>query len=520
MRHTMKTFRKILWPTTACVVALMLLLGSWSAGALASEPERLDEYVARVLDEFGVVGLAVAVVKDGEVVYSRGFGVTEVATDEAVGTDTLFAIGSNTKAFTAAVIGSLVEEGLLGWDDRVTDHLPWFELHDPYVTREITVRDLLSHRSGLGRRGDANWYATEFSREEIVRRIRYLEPETSFRATAGYQNTMFAAAGLVAEAATGRSWEQLVEERLLRPLGMERSRTRVADLAAMSDVARPHERIDGETVAVPYRDIANVAPAGSIVSSVADMTRWMRMLLAEGELDGARVLTPETVHAMWQPVTVYPLPPSYAEMFPMTEFSLYGLGWGLRDYRGHKVATHTGGIDGMLSQILLVPGEELGIVVLTNTSPAGSPAHSAVTFHILDAWLGAGVERDWLDRYATQYREQLAAGEAAVRARAEARVRGTAPSHALAAYAGDYEDPMYGRVEVRLEGEALVVRRHSGWTGDLSHWHYDTFVSRWRDRVMGEAMVTFQLSPDGSVGAVAFEGIPEARFVRAAGPES
>lgn len=520
MSHTTMSFRRFLGTATILLAATMTLFVGASRPVTASEPERLDEYVARVIDEFDVVGLAVAVVKEGEVVYARGFGAAEIDREDAVGPDSLFAIGSNSKAFTAAVIGSLVEEGLLGWDDRVTDHLPWFELHDPYVTREITVRDLLSHRSGLGRRGDGNWYATDFTREEIVRRIRFLEPETSFRATAGYQNTMFAAAGLVAEVVSGRSWEELVEERLFRPLGMQRTRTRVSDLVGMVDVAQPHERIDGEIVSVPYRDIENVAPAGSILSSVADMSRWMRMLLAEGELDGTRVLSPETVHEMWQPVTVYPLPASFVEMFPMTEFSLYGLGWGLRDYRGHKVVTHTGGIDGMLSQVLLVPGQELGIVVLTNTAPAGSPAHSAVTYHVLDAWLGADGEVDWLDRYATQYREQLAAGDEALRARAEERVAGTAPSHALAAYTGTYEDPMYGTVEIRLEGDGLVVQRHSGWIGDLTHWHYDTFVSRWRDRVMGEATITFGLSPDGAVDSVTFEGMPEARFVRVASPVS
>jgi CubicO group peptidase (beta-lactamase class C family) len=494
---------------------LTILFAAPSSQAAAPvEPTDLDAHVERVRDEFGVVGMAVAVVKDGDLVYARGFGTAEIGADEPVGPDTLFAIGSNTKAFTAAVIGSLVEEGLMGWDDHVTDHLPWFELYDPYVTREITVRDLLSHRSGLGRRGDGNWYATDFSREEVVRRIRYLPPETSFRATAGYQNTMFAAAGLVAEAVTGKSWETLVEERIFAPVGMARSLTRVSELAGATDVAQPHERVDGEIVAVPYREIENVAPAGSILSSVHDMSRWMRMMLAEGSLDDQRVLAPTTVAEVWSPVTVYPLPPSYREMFPMTEFSLYGLGWGLRDYRGHKVATHTGGIDGMLSQVLLVPGENLGIVVLTNTSPAGSPAESAVTFHVLDAYLGAAGEVDWLERYATQYRDQLAAGEEAMRARAAARVAEAPASHEPDAYVGTYEDPMYGTVAVRLEDGALVLQRHTDWVGDLSHWHYDTFLTRWRDRVMGEGMVSFHLAPDGAVAALTLQGMPEARFVR------
>ncbi len=313
-------------------------------------PKNLDRYVEDVRGEWGVVGLAVAVVKDGRVVYARGFGETKLGSGEGVDENTLFAIGSNTKAFTAAAIGILVDEKKMGWDDRVTAHLPWFALWDPYVTREITVRDLLSHRSGLGRRGDFNWYASDFDREEIVRRVRFLEPNSSFRSEAGYQNTMFLAAGEVLEEVGGESWDDFVRARLLGPLGMARSRTSVRDLEGLSNVAQPHEKIDGKVVPVPHRNIDNVAPAGSILSSASEMTRWMLLMLGEGELEGKRILSKESAAEVFEPNIMYPMSAESKALFPSTHFSTYGLGWGLRDYRGRLVATHSGGIDGMLSQ--------------------------------------------------------------------------------------------------------------------------------------------------------------------------
>jgi CubicO group peptidase (beta-lactamase class C family) len=482
--------------------ALCLVFHSLPLYAL---PKNLDGYAEDVRREWGVVGLAVAVVKDGKVVYAKGFGEARLGSGKSVDGNTLFAIGSNSKAFTAAAIGILVDEKKLGWDDRVIDRLSWFALYDPYVTREITVRDLLSHRSGLGRRGDFNWYASDFDREEIVRRIRFLAPNSSFRSEAGYQNTMFLAAGEVLEAVSGESWDDFLVSRILKPLGMSRSRTSVRDLEGMENVAQPHEKIEGKVVPVPHRNIDNVAPAGSILSSVSDMTRWMLLMLGEGELEGKRILSRETAAEVFQSNVVYPMSPEAKALFPSTHFSTYGLGWGLRDYRGRFIATHTGGIDGMLSQVLLAPEEELGIVVLTNTSPAGSLAHGAVTYHILDAYLGAEGETDWRARFAELGAKQEQRQEEQEREEAESRVKGTSPSLALEEYAGEYENEMYGKLVVSVEEGRLVLRRHRAWVGDLEHWHYDTFVARWRDPVMGKTRVTFRLSSEGKAAAMEAE---------------
>ncbi len=481
-------------------------------------PKDLDRFIEDTRKDLGVVGLAVAVVKDGRVVYAKGFGERKIGSGESVDENTLFAIGSNTKAFTAAAIGTLVDEKKMGWDDRVTQHLPWFALYDPYVTREITVRDLLSHRSGLGRRGDENWYATDFDREEILRRVRFLEPNASFRSEAGYQNTMFIAAGEVAEAVSGESWDGFVSERILKPLGMTRSRTSVRELEGMGNVAEPHEKIDGKVVAVPHRNIDNVAPAGSILSSVSDMTRWMLLMLGEGELEGKRILSKETAAEVWKPSIIYPMSPESKALFPSTHFSTYGLGWGLRDYRGRFVATHSGGIDGMLSQILLVPEEELGIMVLTNTSPMGAPAQGAVTYHVLDAYLGAAGETDWRARFIELSAKQDEQQQEQERQQDESRVKGTSPSLPLEAYAGDYEDEMYGKLTLVVEGGRLVLRRHTAWVGDLEHWHYDTFLVRWRDRVMGKGLITFRLSAEGKVASLEVEDLETFDAVASAAP--
>jgi CubicO group peptidase (beta-lactamase class C family) len=275
----------------------------------------------------------------------------------------------------------------------------------------------------------------------------------------------------------------------------------------MENVAAPHERIDGKVGPVPHRNIDNVAPAGAILSSVSDMSRWMLLMLGEGELEGKRILSQETAAEVLKPNIIYPTSPEAKSLFPSTHLSTYGLGWGLRDYRGRLVATHSGGIDGMLSQILIVPEEKLGILVLTNTSPAGSLAHGALTYHILDAHLGAEGETDWLARFRELGAKQEKQQQEQERKRDESRVKGTSPSLALDRYAGAYEDEMYGRLTVSLEDGHLVLRRHTAWVGDLEHWNYDTFLVRWRDPVMGKTLVTFRLSPEGKVAAVEVEDV-------------
>jgi CubicO group peptidase (beta-lactamase class C family) len=499
------------------LLVVLLLSVVVTVPTLAQLPRDLEGYIEQVRQDMAVVGLAVAVVKDDSVVYAKGFGLRELGRPELVDQHSLFAIGSNSKAFTAAAIGILVDEGRMSWDDRVVEHLPWFRLYDPYVTQEITVRDLLSHRSGLGRRGDANWYGTDFDREEIVRRIRFLEPNSSFRSEAGYQNTMFLAAGMVVEAETGMTWDDFIKSRIFQPLGMTRSKTSTLGLPGDDNVASPHHKFaDGVTRPIPHRNLDNVAPAGSIYSSVWEMTHWLRLMLGEGEYAGQRILSDSVVREVHSPDVIYPMGRQAKQLFPSTHFSLYGLGWGLRDYQGRLLATHTGGIDGMLSQVMLVPEEELGVVVLTNTTSSGSSAHNAITYYIVDAYLGAPA-KDWKATFLELEGQQRQAAEAALQRRVDARAQGTRPSLPLAEYAGTYEDDMYGTATVAVEDGRLVLRRHHSFVGDLEHWHYDTFVTKWRDLYMSDGPgtpVTFVLGSDGKVAKVEVENVAEFTRVR------
>ena len=490
----------------ACVTLVVLALGLPAAAAAQPAPlQGLAAYIEQEMADWKVPGLAIAVVKDDALVWASGFGVRDARSGGAVDEHTLFAIGSASKAFTAASVGMLVQEGHLRWDDRVTKYLPDFETSDPYVTRELTVRDLLTHRSGLDR-GDQVWYATGLGREEILHQVRFQPPTSSLRSQFGYNNNMFLAAGQILPGLTGLSWDDFVDRRIFAPLRMERSVTSTLPLARMENVAQPHQEIDGEVRPIPWRNIDNIAPAGSIVSSASEMANWVRLQLAGGEFEGRRILDEVVVREMHSAQTIMPLEGSWALMAPESHFLMYGMGWMLHDYRGRKVVQHGGNIDGMHALVALLPEERLGVVVLTNLLP--NYLTYALMHRVFDAYLGAP-EMDWSERFGGRFRELVAAGEAQRRRMEESRVAGTKPSLALDRYAGTYRHEMYGELVVALDGGGLVARRGSGFAGDLEHWHFDTFRIEWRDESMGSGLVTFALDARGGVAGADLQGIGE-----------
>jgi len=474
-------------PTIAIVpvvLAILLLpgLGAAQEGALAD----LDAFVAEVLDTWDAPGLALAVVRGDSVLVAKGYGLKDIRGDAPVDERSLFAVASTTKAFT----------------DRVTDHLPGFQLNDPYVTREFTIRDLLTHRGGLPR-GDRLWYASPFDREEVIRRVRYLEPAWSFRSHYGYQNIMFLTAGELIEAVTGTSWDRFLRERIFTPLGMTTTTTTTRGIEALSDVATPHVLIDGEVTPVGWRDFDNVGGAGAINSNAREMAQWIRLQLGGGVYEGERLLSDSVMKEMHTPQTVIRLGETTERLFPDTHFQAYGLGWTLQDYRGRKVVRHGGSLDGMRTQVGLIPEEDLGVVVLTNLNNSWIP--QVVLFHVFDTFLGAG-GKDWNEAmYAVNLEEERKAGER--RAREEAsRVRGTSPSHDLTAYVGTYSDTLYGEARVSLENGTLLLEIGPSFVGELEHWHYDTFRARWRDLQLGRAWVEFRMDREGKVTEVEVEG--------------
>ena len=494
--------------TPRWILAMLALLLT-APGARAQDRLRgLDAYVEKARREWQVPGVAVAVIKDDSLVYLEGFGTREAGTEQAVDGNTVFAIGSSSKAFTAAALGMLVDEEKLEWDDPATEHLPELQLFDPYVTRELTVRDLLTHRSGL-LRGEFSWYATDNDRAEVLRRVRFLEPAWSFRSRFGYQNIMYLAAGEVVPAVTGTSWDRFLEERLFEPLGMTRSSTSVDSLRGLENVASPHALVEGAPVAIPYRNIDNVGPAGSINASARDVAQWVRLLLNEGTYRGRELLEEETVEELFEPQTIISDDGSSLPGLK-ANFQAYGLGWFLRDYRGEKIVHHGGNIDGMTALVGMVPDQEVGVVVLSNMN--GSTLPQAVMYRVFDSYLG-GAREDWSGALKAR-----ADSLQAVRGRRpEERVEGTTPSLALSRYAGAYTDPMNGEVIVSLEGDRLVVRRNDAWVGDLEHWNYDTFRTTWRSpgisAVVGKTLTTFRLNARGEAAAVELQGIGTFRRV-------
>jgi len=490
-------------PGRRLFLASVLFLG-WAlqpgAVVLGQDLGRLDAFIAKAQQEWPVPGLAVVIVKDGETVLAKGYGVRELGGSEAVDDHTLFAIASNTKAFTAAALAMLAEEGKLGWDDPVRDHLPYFQLYDPYVSQEMRIRDLLSHRSGLGTfSGDLLWYGTEYSAEEVVRRARFLPPAGLFRASYGYSNLMFIAAGEVISAVSGMPWQDFLEERVLRPLGMDRTVTSVADLSGVANVATPHKNRTDGIFPVAWYNWDAMAAAGGIISSVSDMARWMKLRLNHGEWDGLTLFSEESSWEMWRIHTPLRISPGARRSQPSTHFRGYGLGWGLNDYQGRMVASHGGGYDGMFSRVVLVPEENLGIAVLTNSMTSIT---TAIANTILDEYLGAE-DRDWSGPMLEGWRSARERFEGRQNRFLEERMEGTGPSLALDAYTGTFGGDMYGDATVSLEDGGLVLRLlpNPDLVAELIHLHHDTFLIQWRETFawFGQGAATFLLNPYGEV---------------------
>lgn len=491
----------------AAVLLTTLLLLAGPVPAQNQPPPNLDEYVARVLKEFDVPGVAVALVKDGAVVLAKGYGVRKLGDPTPVDADTLFGIASNTKAFTATALAMLVDEGKIEWDDPVTKHLPGFQMYDPYVTHEITIRDLLTHRSGLGLGGgDLLWWPpTEYTRDEIVYRLRYIKPATSFRSRYAYDNVLYLVAGQVIQAVSGKSWDDFIKGRIFEPLGMTASSTSIAGLQNGRDVATPHSKVEGTLRAIGYTGLDNNAPAGSINSNVTDMAKWVIVQLDNGLIRDSkngdrRLFSARQSREMWSAQTITPLgEPPLPLAALKANFSAYGLGFGLTEYRGRKIVSHTGGLPGFVSRVALVPDLKLGVIVLTNQESGA--AFQAITYQVLDHYFNAP-QTDWIAAYKTTTQQAEARAAEAIKRQNAARAADSKPSLPLAKYAARYRDAWYGDVGIALEDGRLVLRfsRTPALVGDLEHWQYDTFVARWRDRGLNaDAFVTFALKPDGSI---------------------
>ena len=502
-----------------CLVLSVLLVLTIGPPVCAQEPpeplQGLDAYIGQAVADWNVPGLAIAVVKDDEIVLAKGYGVREVGKEEPVDEHTIFAIGSSTKAFAAATVALLVDEGKLSWDDPVTKHLPRFQMYDPWVTRELTVRDTLCHRSGLPEHGgDALYYFFDYDQDEILRRVRYIKPESSFRSEFAYQNLMYIAAGAVVAAISGQNWQDFVTERILDPLGMTESSASITGLAGAVNVATPHMEFGGGSFAIPWRNIDNEAPAGSINSTALDMAQWLRLQLGEGLYEEQQLLSPASVREMHHSQTVVRNAPPSDVLYPDISFLSYGMGWYLFDYAGHKVVRHSGMIDGMTAMVAMMPQENLGVVILTNTSWSILPF--ALTLTVFDAFLDIP-EQDWSSQFLERQKVIQAFLQQSVAA--PERMEGTTPSLPLSDYAGTYVNEADGEMKITMEDGKLVVEvEPAGIKADLEYWQYDTFRMAWLNPIY-PGFATFTLDATGKVDEMkvgggnilnaSFERVPE-----------
>ena len=493
---------------------LLLLVISTNAQDLDARLKEIDAYAIKAGQDWKVPGFAIAIVKDDKVLFANGYGVRELGKPEAVDKDTLFAIASNSKAFTAAALATLVDEGRLKWDDPVTKYLPWFQLYDPWVTREMTVRDLLSHRSGLATfGGDLLWYESTYSRDEIIRRIRFLKPTTSFRSRFGYQNIMFLTAAQIIPVITAKSWDDYVRERFFVPLVMTRTTSSYKQLLASPNIATPHNEFAGKIRVIRYGNVDNAGGAAAINSSVADMAQWLRLQLGRGTYDGKKFFSSDRSREMWTPNTIAGGISEQAEKFnPTTHFNLYGLGWSLSDYQGRKLVSHGGGLDGMISRVAMMPEENLGLVILTNSESALT---TVLANKIFDVFLGVP-KRDWSAEVMARSKRGEEDAKAAAKRLEDSRVPNTKLSLPTAAYAGTYSGAMYGDARVTEENGKLVLRLvpSPNFVGDLEHWHFDTFSIKWRDSIVypfGPGFVSFIIDPQGKVSEMKLD-VPNPDF--------
>lgn len=499
----------------ALAVALLAVTGA----AVAAPPADLDAYVARAMSAFEAPGMAIAIVEDGRTTLAKGYGIRKMGEATPVDEHSLFPMASNTKQFTATALAMLVDEGKLSWDDKVVSRLPGFQMYDAYVTGEMTVTDLLTHRSGLGLgEGDLMLVNTDFTGKEIVEHLRYLKPARGFRAGYAYDNVLYIAAGQLVEAVAHQRWEDFIRGRIFAPLGMKDS-TPSFEFKRGANRAWQHGRRDGPIFGVghiaplvpapPVNAAAN--PAGGINSSAADMAKWLTAQLAHGALPGGKRLFSEAQSAaLWNPETLIPVPPAGGPLAATEpQFQSYALGFEVADYRGHKIVTHGGGWFGGLSTTVMIPDRHVGFAVMINSEERG--ALRSVEMALLDHYLDLPAT-DWTPIVRDVRKSRIDKAVAVMTAKAAVDAgSGPPPSLPLDQYAGVYRDPWYGTVTIRrnAEGNGLSIGldRTQGMTGPLEPVRYDTFRTRWRDRSLEDAYVTFMLKPDGSIDHARMQAI-------------
>ena len=481
------------------------VIASSVAHAQSAPLRDLDPYLTHAIDAWHIPGVAIAIVHNDSVVVARGYGVRDLVTRAPVDGETVFEIASTTKAFTAAAIGLLVDDGKVSWDAPVVSYLPDFRLADPYLTRSVTVRDMLTQRTGLPR-GLEMQIGMPIDLAGVVFKLRYLQPAASLRERFIYQNNTFDVAAEIVRARTGQSWDGFVTHRLFEALGMRRSRTSDSAAVQEANAATPYEVVDGRVQPVERLHNANIGPASTINTSAGDIAQWLRLHLAHGMHDGRRILSESVMVEMHAPQTIVPPHIRDDEFHPPTSWSSYSMAWYEEEYRGHRISHHDGGNYGWRSEVAIIPDAHLGVAVLTNHTEELNNLPRALVYWVADAYLG-GARTDWSTAFLEASQKEEADYHAEMAAREPVRITGTRPTLSLGAYAGRYRstDSLYDDARIVLEDSALVLRLGSN-VGVLEHWHYDTFRVVWRahnlTRLYGRPIVRFCLDDRGVASTI------------------
>ncbi len=483
------------------LICFLFLFGKADAQKVftSEDVDSLKQHIQQAMVDWKIPGLAIGIVQDGKVVMAEGFGVCKLGEDQKVDANTMFGIASNTKAFTASALGLLVNEGKLSWDDRVVDYLPYFELYDPYVSQNFTIRDLLCHRSGLATfSGDLLWHSTSYSREEIIRRIKYLKPVYGFRSHYGYSNLMFLTAGEIIPAITDTSFDDFLKYRFFEPLEMQNTNISIRFQKGYSNLAIPHITKEDKVIPIDYISWDNIAPAGGINSTVNDMNHWLLMQLESGSWNGKVILPEEIQQELWSSNMVQNVSNMQHFLFPSIHFNTYGMGWDLFDYHGRKVVNHSGGLDGMISQVALVPEEKFGVVILTNSMNYLPYALMHTVIDLLMDYEGknySSIMNKLVNR--NKEMEQLS-----IEKEEQSRNIKSKPSLALEDYTGVYTSKMYGDAEVKITDDQLFVQFKPApvFKSKLEHWQYDTFKIEFKAfPSLPEGKLTFTINSLGKV---------------------
>jgi CubicO group peptidase (beta-lactamase class C family) len=462
-----------------------------------------DAYIQQAVKDWEAPGLAIVVVKDNQVIFKKGYGLTALGDEHKVDNQTLFACASTTKAMTATCMGILVDQGKVKWDDPVSKYLPEFQLYDPWVTRELRVRDLFLHNSGVGN-ADFLWGDNHLNGDEILEKMRLVKPSYSMRSSFIYQNIFYLAAGKVIEKVSGIPWADFVRQNVFQPLGMTNTFSQITQVKS-NNISQLHYRID-KKIQIISRDTADVVgPAGSVMSCVDDMGVWIKTMMDSSKYAGGRLLKPETWKEMFRPQTLV-TPEQFYPTKELTKpnFMTYALGWFQQDYRGKKLNFHTGSLAGAVAINAQMPEENIAVYIFSNLDHV--EIRHALMFKTID-YFALGGNRDWSKDLLKLYGDMHAAGDKAETEADKKRVLNTQPSLTLSEYAGTYEDPLYGKVVISFDNNELsfLINNNSS-TGKLSHWNYNSFKAEFIKKWYGKSDLQFLLNTEGKVDGLNLDG--------------